>query len=236
MTCSNFDTSGFNFHFTQRYSLTTFLVSFKAPSPVETDPCNPSPCGVNTRCDNGVCYCLPEYFGNPNAGCRPECVLNTDCSSNRACIRNKCVDPCANACGQGAICEVFNHIPMCSCPSGTTGSALISCQIFKGTFIYQTSFALLYNPSKFQSVETFTNWYQWLNFRYESVIFTGESISLIDSLVDNNWLIARSQSLIIISTKLNQLKFREGSSTNYVTPFETIQPIEVFLNNEVKVK
>lgn len=96
------------------------------------DPCSRSPCGPNARCDNGICTCLPEYLGDPFVGCRPECVLSTDCSADRACIGKKCVDPCPGTCGQNSQCIVINHTPMCSCPRGTVGNAFISCDIMKG--------------------------------------------------------------------------------------------------------
>lgn len=95
--------------------------------PPPRDLCNPSPCGSNTRCNDGVCTCLRDYQGDPYTGCRPECVLNTDCPQDRACVRNKCVDPCVGTCGQSAQCNVFNHIPMCSCPAGMTGNAFVAC-------------------------------------------------------------------------------------------------------------
>lgn len=97
------------------------------------DPCSKSPCGPNARCNNGLCTCIPEYFGDPYAGCRPECVLSTDCTVDKACIRNKCVDPCPGTCGRNSLCNVINHTPMCSCPRGTSGNAFISCDIMKGT-------------------------------------------------------------------------------------------------------
>ena len=95
--------------------------------------CNPSPCGPNADCNEGICSCLPEYRGDPNVGCRPECVLNTDCSLNQACVRNKCSDPCRGTCGQNAVCNVFNHIPMCSCSPGTSGNAFVLCSPVQGT-------------------------------------------------------------------------------------------------------
>lgn len=98
-----------------------------------TDPCSRSPCGPNTQCNSGICICLPEYFGDPYVGCRPECVLSTDCSTDKACIRNKCVDPCPGTCGQNSLCNVINHTPMCSCPPGTAGNAFISCDVMRGT-------------------------------------------------------------------------------------------------------
>lgn len=91
------------------------------------DPCHPSPCGANAQCNNGICTCLPEYHGDPYTGCRPECVLNTDCPRDKACLRSKCANPCPGTCGENAICDVINHIPMCRCPDGTVGSAFIRC-------------------------------------------------------------------------------------------------------------
>lgn len=99
---------------------------------VEEDPiqdaCNPSPCGSNALCRNGECTCLQEYIGNPYQGCRPECVLNSECPRNRACINRKCVDPCIGVCAQNALCDVINHLPMCSCPHGMEGNALVQCR------------------------------------------------------------------------------------------------------------
>lgn len=97
------------------------------------DACNPTPCGPNASCNNGICTCSPEYQGDPYTGCRPECVTSTDCSINLACKNNKCVDPCQGTCGQNAVCNVFNHIPMCSCPAGTTGNAFAICTPVRGT-------------------------------------------------------------------------------------------------------
>lgn len=96
--------------------------------PVFEDPCNPSPCGPNSQCNSGVCTCIPEYQGDPYSGCRPECVLNSDCLRDKACLRSKCTDPCPGTCALNAICEVINHIPMCSCPRGMEGNAFVQCQ------------------------------------------------------------------------------------------------------------
>lgn len=101
---------------------------------LEKDPCNPSPCGPNAQCNDGVCSCLPEYQGDPYSGCRPECVLSTECPKNKACIRNKCTDPCPGTCGQNAQCDVVNHIPMCSCPQGFSGNAFIECRPVAGMY------------------------------------------------------------------------------------------------------
>lgn len=107
--------------------------------PPRADPCNPSPCGSNAQCSNGICTCLPEYHGDPYIGCRPECVLSTDCSKDKACVRNKCIDPCPGTCGQNANCVVINHIPTCTCNEGFIGNAFISCRpIPSNTFCCHT--------------------------------------------------------------------------------------------------
>lgn len=105
--------------------------------PIETDPCNPSPCGPNAQCNDGICTCLPEYQGDPYAGCRPECVLNNDCSRDRACIRNKCQDPCPGTCGQDARCDVINHIPVCSCPERMSGNPFVQCRPMQAPVVTQ---------------------------------------------------------------------------------------------------
>lgn len=97
------------------------------------NPCYPTPCGNNARCrvenNHAVCECTREYHGNPYEGCRPECTGNSDCPMSKSCIRNKCQDPCIGVCGTEAICTVSNHIPICSCPIGTTGDAFRRCVI-----------------------------------------------------------------------------------------------------------
>jgi hypothetical protein len=96
-------------------------------------PCNPNPCGSNAQCREqngaGACTCTADYIGNPYEGCRPECVLNSDCPSNKACIRNKCQDPCPGTCGQNADCQVVNHLPSCTCYQGYTGDPFRLCRI-----------------------------------------------------------------------------------------------------------
>lgn len=99
---------------------------------VTSESCNPSPCGLNSQCRivNGhvVCSCLPNYIGSsPN--CRPECVVSSECALNKACINQKCVDPCTNACGQNTRCQVVNHRAVCSCLVGYTGDPFVRCVI-----------------------------------------------------------------------------------------------------------
>lgn len=106
------------------------------PVPSESiNPCQPSPCGVNAICKEfngaGSCACVPDYFGNPYLGCRPECTLDSDCPANRACIRNKCEDPCPGLCGQNADCQVINHIPSCVCRTNFKGDPFVYCSLIE---------------------------------------------------------------------------------------------------------
>jgi hypothetical protein len=117
------------FHFITCYFYFFFLLSWAATT-VPADPCIPSPCGPNSQCRavNGqaVCSCLPKYIGSP-PGCRPECVVSSECPQNRACMDLKCVDPCPGTCGVNARCEVINHSPICSCNQGFTGDPFTRC-------------------------------------------------------------------------------------------------------------
>ena len=117
---------------------------FSVPPRVEiTDPCNPSPCGSNAVCQNrnraASCQCIPEYFGDPYVACRPECVVNSDCPSNKACQRNKCIDPCPGTCGINAVCQVRNHIPTCTCVEGYIGDPFTECRLVPLGNVYLVS-------------------------------------------------------------------------------------------------
>lgn len=98
--------------------------------PQQANPCVPSPCGPNSKCidrqGQAVCSCLPEYQGAP-PDCRPECVVNAECPTNRACHKYRCTDPCPGTCGLNARCEVVHHRPICSCPPGLTGDPFQRC-------------------------------------------------------------------------------------------------------------
>lgn len=110
-------------------------------APVETNPCQPSPCGPNSHCRevNGysMCSCLSGYIGSPPT-CRPECSIDSDCSPNRACSNQKCRDPCPGACGENAQCHTISHRPHCQCPPGFTGNAFSRCYVqqCKTNFFY----------------------------------------------------------------------------------------------------
>lgn len=96
-------------------------------------PCVPSPCGSNAICREqngaGSCSCIENYFGNPYEGCRPECVIDSDCQQNKACLKNQCQDPCPGTCGQNAICSVLNHLATCTCLEGFTGDPFRYCHL-----------------------------------------------------------------------------------------------------------
>ncbi|KDR12809.1 Putative fat-like cadherin-related tumor suppressor-like protein, partial [Zootermopsis nevadensis] len=117
-------------------------------------------CGPNSGCHivNGspLCFCLPEYEGNPPSEschlpsnpCDPSpCGPNTQCAilSNgfakctclpgflespntiRGCVRKH--NPCQpNPCGSGAICDP-NKEPQCSCPESSFGNPYQSCHV-----------------------------------------------------------------------------------------------------------
>lgn len=97
------------------------------------NPCDPNPCGANTICRerNGVgsCLCMPNYIGDPYLGCRPECVQNSDCPFNKACINTRCENPCIGTCDLNAECVVVHHLPMCHCLPGYTGNPQFSCYL-----------------------------------------------------------------------------------------------------------
>lgn len=96
------------------------------------NPCINNPCGPNSQCrvigNQGACSCLPNYIGRP-PNCRPECTLNAECASNKACQNERCIDPCVGKCGDNAVCSVVKHNPVCNCISGYEGDAFTRCTI-----------------------------------------------------------------------------------------------------------
>lgn len=161
----------------------------KTETPVQdeiTTPCTPSPCGANAICREqnniGACQCLPDYYGNPYDGCRPECVTNSECPNHLACLSNKCKDPCPGVCGQNAECRVINHSPQCYCQTGFVGNPLASCHKeerlppSKKTHLFENAF-------KFDSIST-----GFLLFR---------NISILDSRNYSIFSIFVEQSILI---------------------------------------
>lgn len=103
-----------------------------SPPTPPTNPCQPSPCGLNAVCqvagDSPSCSCLPDFTGSP-PDCRPECISNGECASHLACINFKCQDPCPGSCGINAECRVVSHTPNCICASGFAGNPFIQCVV-----------------------------------------------------------------------------------------------------------
>lgn len=94
------------------------------------NPCQPSPCGPYSQCrvinGHAVCSCQAGYVGFPPS-CRPECVVSADCPQDKACLNQKCRDPCPGTCGVNARCQVVNHNAVCSCLPGFTGDPIVNC-------------------------------------------------------------------------------------------------------------
>lgn len=108
------------------YCLCLFLSVAQPPQ----NPCQPSPCGPNSQCrevnGHAVCSCLTGFVGSPPS-CRPECMVSSDCAQDKACVNQKCIDPCPGTCGVNARCQVVNHNPICSCPPGMSGDPFVRC-------------------------------------------------------------------------------------------------------------
>lgn len=105
-------------------------ITAEKPPSLPIDPCQPSPCGFNAICrvlnDSPSCSCLPQFIGIPPQ-CRPECISNSECPSQQACINQKCRDPCPGSCGKNAECRTVSHTPMCICASNFIGDPFIQC-------------------------------------------------------------------------------------------------------------
>ena len=77
---------------------------------------------------------LPEmscliFALQPFSAIKPECVVDPDCASHLACIREKCVNPCqSQTCGTNAECTVSNHRPLCVCIRGYEGDPYTICR------------------------------------------------------------------------------------------------------------
>ena len=66
-------------------------------------------------------------FGNPYIECKPECSINPECPDDKACVRNKCIDPCPGVCGTYASCRTTSHQPSCTCDPGYEGDPFRYC-------------------------------------------------------------------------------------------------------------
>lgn len=128
------------------------------------NPCIPSPCGPNADCrvigESPACSCLTNYIGAP-PNCRPECTINPECPYNRACMNQRCVDPCPGLCGSNAKCAVINHTPSCSCDIGYTGDPFQGCTPVQGKrFTNYSQLTLLIQ--QFETIIIITYNSQWI--------------------------------------------------------------------------
>lgn len=115
------------------YLKSFFIWKKKTVLDEEVNPCSPSPCGANAICKerNGVgsCLCIAEYFGDPYTGCRPECVQNSECDRSKACVNNKCIDPCPGVCGINASKYLHISLPLIAFDQSEYDN-LINCSSF----------------------------------------------------------------------------------------------------------
>lgn len=91
-------------------------------------------CGNEAKCyginHRAVCECPPGLMGNPNVACvLVGCRADSECPTNRACINNKCENPCviSNPCDSPMECKVYNYKAECSCPIGFNGDMAVGC-------------------------------------------------------------------------------------------------------------
>lgn len=54
-------------------------------------------------------------------------MISADCTLDKACVNQKCQDPCPGTCGINARCQVVNHNPICSCSVRFTGDPFVRC-------------------------------------------------------------------------------------------------------------
>ena len=93
---------------------------------------------------NAACSCPSGFVGDPLVLCSPkedpipelakvECKVDSDCPSGRACLDNRCRNPCyeLNACDITAVCSVVDTVPfrtmICSCREGWIPDTDRSC-------------------------------------------------------------------------------------------------------------
>jgi len=97
--------------------------------------CTDGICGTNANCygsnHRAICECPPGYQGNPKTSCvLLGCRSDSECPPSKACINQKCVDPCdgANPCDPTSECKVYNHRVNCVCPPGYVGDVGTGCK------------------------------------------------------------------------------------------------------------
>lgn len=76
---------------------------------------------------------MTGYLGVPPS-CRPECSTSSDCEQSRACVNQRCIDPCPGSCAPNARCQVRGHNPICTCPQGYSGDPFVNCYVVKSKY------------------------------------------------------------------------------------------------------
>lgn len=76
-----------------------------------------------------------DYRGSP-PNCRPECVVSTECPTDKTCKNLKCVSPCSGVCGQNTDCKVINHSPICTCQNKYTGDPFSNCYKIHSKYLF----------------------------------------------------------------------------------------------------
>jgi len=64
---------------------------------------------------------------------------------DKACVEQKCIDPCIGKCGYNARCEVRAHAAYCSCPLGFRGDPLSVCSRIPGMKLKRDAQTACYN-------------------------------------------------------------------------------------------
>lgn len=138
-------------------------------------------------------------MGSP-PNCRPECTINPDCPSNRACMNEKCSDPCPGSCGFGAICNVIHHTPACSCPEDFTGDPFNSCQPLppeRKIFLSQFREYILFYLFSYLNLPG--NWINFFELIRQIIAMILQRWRMFHQIFAIPHLVARTQSAIMVS-------------------------------------
>ncbi|CAL4087220.1 unnamed protein product, partial [Meganyctiphanes norvegica] len=92
--------------------------------------CGEGNCYWNNARKISACRCRNNSHKDPSTGRCHECVSHGHCPDNEGCRENICEDPCNSFCNptNNATCNVTNHRPLCSCPSGFTLVGQTDCE------------------------------------------------------------------------------------------------------------
>ncbi|ROT61488.1 hypothetical protein C7M84_020740 [Penaeus vannamei] len=92
------------------------------------------PCSRNAECyaaqHRAQCRCPSGLQGDGYTECLViGCRAHSECPSDRGCINNQCISPCAyeDPCSPTAECVNHEHEARCRCPPGTTGNPKVQC-------------------------------------------------------------------------------------------------------------